>query len=99
LLAAGLVIRRLEGVLGLRRWRISVSMARSAWQSGAPAHTSLTSSVVGLVRSSRWGTFGAFVAAFVSIPVAGALRVIVRELWQATAGVVYATNDPNVSQT
>jgi predicted PurR-regulated permease PerM len=31
------------------------------------------------------GTFGAFVAALVSIPLAGALQVTVRELWQATA--------------
>jgi len=31
------------------------------------------------------GTLGAFVAALVSIPVAGALQVIVRELWPATA--------------
>ena len=31
------------------------------------------------------GTLGAFVAALISIPLAGALQVIVRELWQATA--------------
>ena len=31
------------------------------------------------------GFFGAFVAALISIPVAGALQVIVRELWQASA--------------
>ena len=31
------------------------------------------------------GTFGAFVAALISIPAAGALQVIVRELWRATA--------------
>jgi predicted PurR-regulated permease PerM len=31
------------------------------------------------------GFFGAFVAALVAIPVAGALQVIARELWQATA--------------
>jgi predicted PurR-regulated permease PerM len=31
------------------------------------------------------GTFGAFVAGLVSIPLAGAPQVIVRELWQATA--------------
>ena len=31
------------------------------------------------------GTFGAFVAALVSIPLAGALQITVRELWQATA--------------
>src|SRR5271165_1229183 len=30
------------------------------------------------------GTLGAFVAALVSIPLAGALQVIVRELWEAT---------------
>ena len=29
--------------------------------------------------------FGAFVAALISIPAAGALQVLVRELWQATA--------------
>jgi predicted PurR-regulated permease PerM len=31
------------------------------------------------------GFFGSFVAALISIPVAGALQVIIRELWQATA--------------
>jgi len=31
------------------------------------------------------GTFGAFVAALISIPTAGAIQVVVRELWQATA--------------
>jgi hypothetical protein len=31
------------------------------------------------------GLFGNFVAALLSIPVAGALQVIARELWQATA--------------
>ena len=31
------------------------------------------------------GFFGSFVAALPSIPVAGALQVITRELWQATA--------------
>ena len=31
------------------------------------------------------GFFGSFVAALLSIPVAGALQVISRELWQATA--------------
>ena len=31
------------------------------------------------------GFFGSFVAAPLSIPVAGALQVITRELWQATA--------------
>ena len=30
------------------------------------------------------GTFGAFVAAFISIPLAGALQIIVKELWQVT---------------
>jgi predicted PurR-regulated permease PerM len=31
------------------------------------------------------GFFGSFVAALISIPAAGALQVLVRELWQATA--------------
>ncbi len=31
------------------------------------------------------GTFGAFVAALVSIPLAGAVQITVKELWQATA--------------
>jgi len=31
------------------------------------------------------GTFGAFVAALISIPTAGAIQVVVRELWQETA--------------
>jgi hypothetical protein len=30
------------------------------------------------------GLFGAFVAALLAIPAAGALQVLVRELWQAT---------------
>jgi predicted PurR-regulated permease PerM len=34
------------------------------------------------------GTFGAFVAALISIPAAGAIQVVVRELWQATAPAV-----------
>jgi predicted PurR-regulated permease PerM len=31
------------------------------------------------------GTFGAFVAALISIPTAGAIQVVTREIWQATA--------------
>jgi predicted PurR-regulated permease PerM len=31
------------------------------------------------------GFFGSFVAALISIPAAGALQILVRELWQATA--------------
>jgi predicted PurR-regulated permease PerM len=31
------------------------------------------------------GFFGSFVAALISIPVAGALQVVARELWQASA--------------
>jgi predicted PurR-regulated permease PerM len=34
------------------------------------------------------GTFGAFVAALISIPAAGAIQVVVRELWRATGPVV-----------
>src|ERR1700753_385896 len=37
------------------------------------------------------GFFGSFVAALLSIPAAGALQVIVRELWQATARPVPET--------
>jgi len=40
------------------------------------------------------GTFGAFVAALISIPAAGAIQVVVRELWQATAPVVPAATGP-----
>jgi predicted PurR-regulated permease PerM len=40
------------------------------------------------------GTFGAFVAALIAIPTAGALQVIVREVWQATAPVVPGTTAP-----
>jgi predicted PurR-regulated permease PerM len=40
------------------------------------------------------GTFGAFVAALIAIPTAGALQVIVREVWQATAPVVPDTTAP-----
>jgi predicted PurR-regulated permease PerM len=32
------------------------------------------------------GIFGAFVAALIAIPAAGALQVVVKEIWQATAG-------------
>jgi predicted PurR-regulated permease PerM len=31
------------------------------------------------------GIFGAFVAAFLAIPAAGAIQVLVREVWQTTA--------------
>jgi predicted PurR-regulated permease PerM len=31
------------------------------------------------------GTFGAFVAALIAIPTAGAIQVVTREIWQATA--------------
>ncbi len=41
------------------------------------------------------GIFGAFVAALIAIPVAGALQVIVREIWQATEPVeLLATTAP-----
>jgi predicted PurR-regulated permease PerM len=38
-----------------------------------------------LIGTSIGGFFGSFVAALVSMPAAGALQVITRELWQATA--------------
>jgi len=46
----------------------------------------LVSILVG-TSTGEWigGTFGAFVAALVAIPLAGALQITVRELWQATA--------------
>jgi predicted PurR-regulated permease PerM len=40
------------------------------------------------------GTFGAFVAALISIPAAGAIQVIVRELWRATAPTQPAATGP-----
>src|SRR6185369_15739004 len=40
------------------------------------------------------GFFGAFVAALISIPVAGALQVIARELWQATASAGSPDSEP-----
>jgi hypothetical protein len=40
------------------------------------------------------GTFGAFVAALISIPAAGAVQVVVRELWRATAPVVPDATPP-----
>ena len=45
----------------------------------------LVSILVGAAIGS-WvgGIFGAFVAALIAIPVAGALQVMVREIWQAT---------------
>jgi len=33
------------------------------------------------------GFFGGFVAALLAIPIAGAIQVLVRELWQATSPV------------
>src|SRR6266516_5865537 len=49
-------------------------------------HLELLSILVG-TSIGDWigGFFGSFVAALLSIPVAGALQVITRELWQATA--------------
>jgi predicted PurR-regulated permease PerM len=46
----------------------------------------LVSILVG-TSTGAWigGTFGAFVAALVSIPLAGALQITVKELWQAIA--------------
>jgi len=45
------------------------------------------------------GTFGAFVAALISIPAAGAIQVIVREVWQVTAPSAQpaATGPPGTS--
>jgi hypothetical protein len=40
------------------------------------------------------GLFGNFVAALLSIPVAGALQVIARELWQATAWAGSPDSEP-----
>jgi predicted PurR-regulated permease PerM len=40
------------------------------------------------------GTFGAFVAALLAIPAAGAIQVIVREVWQDTAPDDTAPEDP-----
>jgi hypothetical protein len=40
------------------------------------------------------GFFGSFVAALLSIPVAGALQVIARELWQATAWAGSPDSEP-----
>ena len=40
------------------------------------------------------GLFGSFVGALISIPAAGALQVIVRELWQATTGQAAPDGDP-----
>jgi hypothetical protein len=40
------------------------------------------------------GFFGSFVAALLSIPVAGALQVIARELWQATASAGSPDSEP-----
>jgi len=40
------------------------------------------------------GTFGAFVAALISIPAAGAIQVVVREVWQETAPAVPDATGP-----
>jgi hypothetical protein len=40
------------------------------------------------------GIFGGFVAALLSIPAAGALQVLVREAWQATASPARAQPSP-----
>jgi predicted PurR-regulated permease PerM len=55
----------------------------------------LVSILVGAsIGSWLGGTFGAFVAALISIPAAGAIQVVVRELWQATAPVVPDATSP-----
>jgi hypothetical protein len=41
------------------------------------------------------GFFGSFVAALLSIPVAGALQVIAREVWQATARAESPDSEPS----
>ena len=43
------------------------------------------------------GTFGSFVAALLSIPVAGALQVVARELWQLTGRPVPADSEPTAA--
>lgn len=66
-------------------WRKVVP--RAMWPSTVPRPPRGASVLVG-TSIGQWlgGTFGAFVAALVSVPLAGALQIIVRELWQATAG-------------
>jgi predicted PurR-regulated permease PerM len=43
------------------------------------------------------GFFGGFVAALLAIPVAGAMQVIVREIWRETASPPVAAAPPEVS--
>ena len=43
------------------------------------------------------GIFGAFVAALLAIPIAGAIQVMIREVWQATAVVAPASADSTTS--
>jgi len=58
----------------------------------------LVSILVGAsVGSWIGGIFGAFVAALLAIPVAGAIQVMVREVWQATA--TPATAAPTTADT
>jgi predicted PurR-regulated permease PerM len=46
----------------------------------------LVSILVGAsIGSSIGGIFGAFVAAFLAIPSAGAIQVMIREVWHTTA--------------
>ena len=45
------------------------------------------------------GFFGSFVAALLSIPVAGALQVVAREIWQATAWPGPPDSEPPAEQT
>jgi predicted PurR-regulated permease PerM len=55
----------------------------------------LTAVLVGASLGSLvGGLFGGFVAALLAIPVAGALQVLVREVWQATAPKVPADDTP-----
>jgi predicted PurR-regulated permease PerM len=43
------------------------------------------------------GTFGAFVAALIAIPTAGAIQVVTREIWQATAPDAPGASGPAVT--
>jgi len=59
--------------------------AQALGDAAAAAHTRRARLRAGTsIGSWLGGFFGAFVAALLSIPVAGALQVIARELWQIT---------------
>jgi len=61
------------------------SLSQRRWVAAAFVQVSELVLVGTSIGSWVGGFFGSFVAALISIPAAGALQILVRELWQATA--------------